>query len=121
LYVKRLQPLQLALHICGNISSNISLVNQAEMPLPLGSGHPEFSAAHLAASGVRVVVAIVVGAGVVVGEGVVVGSVGANVVAGVGVVVGEGVVVGSVGATVVAGVGVVVGTIVVVIGAEQRA
>jgi hypothetical protein len=46
LYVKRLHPRQLELHICGNIWSNNSFVNQAEMPLPLGSGHPELSAAH---------------------------------------------------------------------------
>jgi hypothetical protein len=87
-----LQPLQLSLHICGNISSNIALVNQAEMPLPLGSGHPEFSAAHLVAGGVRVVADAVVDAGVVVAEGVVVGTVGVRVVASTGVVVGTTVV-----------------------------
>jgi len=130
LYVKRLQPLQFALHICGNISSNNSRVNQDEIPSPRGSGHPEFSAAHF-------VVACVVVACVVVGEGVGVGAVvvgeGACVVVGEGacVVVGEGagvvvdegagVVVDEGAGVVVAGVGVVVGGNVVLTGAEQSA
>jgi len=132
LYVKRSQPLQFALHICGNISSNNSRVNQDEIPSPRGSGHPEFSAAHFVVACVVVacvvvgegagVGAVVVGEGacVVVGEGacVVVGE-GAGVVVdeGAGVVVdeGAGVVVDEGASVVVAGVGVVL------TGAEQSA
>jgi len=54
------------------------------MPLPSGSGHPVFSAAHFVVADVGVVVDI----GVVVGKGAGVGVVGVNVVTGVGVVVG---------------------------------
>jgi hypothetical protein len=96
LYVKRLQPLQLALHIWGNISSNTCLVNHEEMPLPSGSGHPELAALHFVAAGVRVVVG---GAGVVAGEGAGVGNVSIDVV----------------------GTGVMVGCSVAMIGAEHRA
>jgi len=64
------------------------------MPLPSGSGHPEFSAAHFVVAGVGVVVGI----GVVIGNGEGVGAVGVNVVAGVGAEVEVGTAVDTIGA-----------------------
>jgi len=56
-------------------------VNHEEIPLPLGSGHSEASAAHFIADGT-------VDVGVVVGTGADVGGAKVDVVAGVGAVVG---------------------------------
>jgi hypothetical protein len=85
LYVKRWHPLQLALHIWGNISSNNCCVNHEEIPLPLGSRHSEACAAHFVADDS---VDVDVGVGVVIGTGADVGGAKVDVVPGVGAVVG---------------------------------